>query len=154
MTPADDGVRRRTVLAAVGSVGALALAGCSGGGGDGDGGAHPTVDDYLSDTSNYDGDVVDETGSDAVTVRVGVDGNSGTNAFAPAAVRVSAGTTVTWEWTGDGMHNVVGKNADFESDLSNEEGHTFEQTFGESGTVTYFCRPHKAMGMRGVVVVE
>lgn len=33
-----------------------------------------------------------------------------------------------------------------------ETGFTFEQTFDSSGTTKYFCRPHKSVGMKGVVV--
>jgi len=62
---------------------------------------------------------------------------------------------VVWEWTGQGgQHNVVADSgADFESELADEEGATFEQTVEEDALVTYFCRPHDSVGMRGVVVV-
>jgi halocyanin-like protein len=76
-------------------------------------------------------------------------------AFGPAAVAVSTGTTVTWEWTGEGgQHNVAGSDGDFESETVGEEGHTFEHTFDATGEFTYFYQPHKMMGMKGVVVVE
>jgi len=166
---------RRTFIETGGALalGAL-LAGCSSGGGSGDssgdtGGSDSSGSEssdggdggsggaefggWLSDTSNFDG-VSDETGQSEVTVEVGVSGNSGSNAFAPPAVRVDAGTTVVWEWTGNGSHNVVAKNGDFESDYHSEEGATFQQEFSEAGTQKYFCTPHKAMGMKGVVVVE
>lgn len=159
-------VRRRTVLrtAAVGAVGA-ALAGCGGdgdggtggdgnGGGDGGDGAPPSYDGFLDDTDNYDG-VADETGSDGVTVDVGTEGNGGAYSFDPVAVRVDAGTTVTWEWTGEGQqHDVVAEDGSFESGLSAEAGHTFSHTFEESGTWRYACTPHRSVGMRGVVEVE
>jgi len=103
---------------------------------------------------NYDG-VVDETGSDAVTVMVGSEANGGNFGFDPVAVKVSSGTTVTWEWTGKGStHNVVADDGSFESDLTSETGFTFEQTFDSVGEYKYFCEPHKSMGMKGVVVVE
>ncbi len=111
-------------------------------------------DGWFSNVSNYDG-VVDETGQSEVTVRVGVEGNNGSNGFGPAAVRVDSGTTVVWEWTGKGSsHNVVAQNADWGSDYQNSEGATFEHTFSEPGTHRYVCEPHKTMGMKGVVVVE
>ena len=77
-------------------------------------------------------------------------------AFAPAAVRVSPGTTVVWEWTGNGgTHNVVNREDGlFESELTVSEGHTFEYTFEESGEYRYVCIPHETLGMVGVVVVE
>jgi halocyanin-like protein len=110
----------------------------------------------LDDVANYDGTVTDRTGQNEVRVTVGAEGNGGAFAFAPAAVRVSQGTTVVWEWTGDGgSHNVVAESgADFESELTTEQGFTFEYTFENVGTVTYVCEPHETLRMRGGVVVE
>lgn len=109
---------------------------------------------WFDDVENYS-EVVDETGTDRVTVTVGADGNGGAYAFEPAAVRISAGTTVVWEWTGNGStHNVVEESGAFESELVGDEGHTFEYTFDEMGTYKYACEPHVAMGMKGGVVVE
>jgi halocyanin-like protein len=123
-------------------------------GGGGSGGGTPSFDGWMENVGNYDG-VVDETGSDEVTVAVGAEGNGGAYAFDPPAVRVSSGTTVVWEWTGQGaQHNVAAEGGGFESDLSAEEGFTFEYTFSESGTSTYVCTPHRTLGMKGVVVVE
>ncbi len=108
---------------------------------------------WFSNTSNYDG-VVDETGSSSVTVKVGTEANGGAFGYGPAAVRVDPGTTVTWEWTGNGgSHNVVADSGAFESELVGDAGHTFEHTFEESGVFKYACTPHKAMGMKGAVVV-
>jgi halocyanin-like protein len=113
------------------------------------------VSDYLSDTSNFDGSLEDMTGQDSVTVEVGAEGNNGNFAYAPAAIVVDSGTTVTWEWTGQGgQHNVVAESGgDFESELVGQEGTTFEQTFDSTGVVTYFCTPHKSLGMKGAVIV-
>ena len=161
---------RRAVL---GGTAAVAAAGCSGGGGsgsgeataeptgtatasgDGDGsGTSDAAEAYLSDTDNFDG-VVDKTGSSEVAVTVGSEANGGNFGFGPAAIRVSAGTTVVWEWNGLGSsHNVVAESGSFESELVAEDGHTFPQTFEEPGTIKYYCTPHQTMGMRGVVVVE
>jgi halocyanin-like protein len=90
-----------------------------------------------------------------VTVRVGTKANGGNFGFTPAAVRVDAGTAVGWEWTGKGgSHNVVDEDGAFESELVNEEGHSFAHTFEESGVSLYFCTPHKGVGMKGAVIVE
>ncbi|SFR85113.1 halocyanin domain-containing protein [Halomicrobium zhouii] len=113
--------------------------------------AQTTFDGYLDNVDNYDG-VVDETGSGEVTVEVGSQANGGTFGFGPAAVQVDPGTTVTWEWVA-GSHNVEAEDGSFESELTDEAGFTFEQTFEEEGVVKYFCMPHKSMGMKGVVVV-
>ncbi|MFC7068527.1 halocyanin domain-containing protein [Halobaculum lipolyticum] len=142
---------RRTVLrtalatgaAAAGGAAATPAAAQSGGG----------LAEWFSNTGNYDG-VVDETGSGSVTVEVGSEANGGAFGFGPAAVRVDPGTTVTWEWTGNGgSHNVVAEGGAFETDLVGEAGHTFEYTFEEAGVYRYACTPHKAMGMKGAVVV-
>jgi len=168
---------RRSVVLSTGTLALTALAGCSGGGGESDGGSGgstdtesdggsgstdteggsggtPGFDGWLSNVDNYDG-VADETGSDEVTIAVGASGNGGNFAFDPAAVQVSSGTTVVWEWTGQGaQHNVAAEGGGFESDMASEEGHTFEHTFSEGGTYEYACTPHRSLGMKGVVVVE
>jgi halocyanin-like protein len=108
---------------------------------------------WFENTSNYDG-VVDKTGQSEVTITVGAEGNNGAFAFGPAAVRVDPGTTVVWEWNGKGgSHNVKADDGSFESEMVGEQGHTFSQTFDEEGVVKYVCTPHKAMGMKGAVVV-
>ncbi len=113
-----------------------------------------TVDEYLSDVGNYDGTVVDEQGSSSVTVAVGSEGNGGNYAFSPPAVIVDAGTTVQFEWTGQGQqHNVVHEGGDYESELYTEAGAHFERTFDSTGASRYFCTPHKGLGMKAAVVV-
>ncbi|GAB3418228.1 hypothetical protein GCM10027435_17930 [Haloparvum alkalitolerans] len=160
---------RRTVLRAAGATAlGVSLAGCSGGGGgggteDGSGGGgggddgpepvdeEPSYDGWFDDVGNYES-TLDYTDADEVTVAVGA-GNG--LQFEPPAIQVAAGTTVVWEWTGEGgEHNVAAEDDSFESDLSSEEGYTFEQTFEESGVHKYACTPHRASGMKGAVVVE
>ncbi|MFB6125984.1 MAG: halocyanin domain-containing protein [Halolamina sp.] len=170
---------RRSVLRGCGVALTGLLAGCAGGGDgddgesdatDGDGESTPTpteedaeaddsgsmasFDGWMENVGNYDG-VVDRTGQSEVTVKVGTEANGGAYGYGPAAVRVSAGTTVSWEWTGNGgSHNVVARDGSFESELVGEGGHTFTHTFESTGTTKYYCQPHKTMGMKGVVVVE
>lgn len=123
---------RRELVASVGGLSILALAGCTG---DGDDGGEP----------------VDHTGEDTVAVDVGA--GSGL-AFDPADIVVDAGTTVLWEWTGEGGgHDVVDVDGAFESELVDEAGHTFEHTFDEQGTYEYVCTPHQTSGMVGTVEV-
>jgi len=139
-------MQRRTYLAVTGGA-VAALAGCSGGDG-GSGGDE--YGDWFSNVDNFDGEV-DRTGTAAVTVEVGADDGF---AFAPAAVQVDPGTTVTWEWIGKGgRHNVVERNGAFASPYHSGEGATFEWTAGESGLFPYFCDPHREMGMKGGVRV-
>jgi halocyanin-like protein len=161
---------RRSVIRALGALTISGtIAGCSGGGStesstpdeteseSGSGNGVPAaVSEYLSGTGNFDGTLTDERDADAVTVQVGAEGNGGAFAFAPAAIKISPGTTVTWEWTGNGsLHNVVAEDgAAFESEQTSEEGYTFEQTFEETGVVTYYCLPHQGIGMKGAIVIE
>ncbi len=115
--------------------------------------ANSGLESWFEGVSNYDG-IVDETGKSEVTIEVGAEGNDGAFAFGPAAVRVDPGTTVVWEWTGNGgSHNVSADDGSFESEMSGDQGHTFEQTFEEEGVTKYVCTPHKVMGMKGAVVV-
>jgi halocyanin-like protein len=138
-----------TAVAATGA--ASAASGNESDGGGGGGGGPPDLGGYLDDANNYDGSVVDETGSDEVNVAVGA-GSSGL-AFGPAAVHVDNGATVVWEWTGEGgAHNVVSEDEVFNSGSPKSSG-TYEYTFEEDGIYPYFCVPHKPNGMLGIVVV-
>jgi len=134
-----DARTRRELLAGVSAAAAAGLAGCTGTllpGGDGGG------DDAAP---------VDRTGEERVAVAVGADGGF---SFAPAAVRVDAGTTVVWEWTGvGGSHNVVDRGGAFDSGLAAAEGHTFEREFATPGTYEYVCTPHQTRDMEGVIEV-
>jgi halocyanin-like protein len=114
----------------------------------------PDYGDWFADVENYE-ETVDRRGQSEVTVEVGAQGNGGAFAFEPAAVRVDPGTTVVFEWTGEGgQHNVVSEDGEsFESELTEQAGFTFEHTFEEEGVTTYFCEPHRSLGMKGAVAV-
>lgn len=117
--------------------------------------APQAVREYLADAGNFDGAMADRTGMDEVPVAVGSRGNGGYYAFGPPAVRIDAGATVRWEWTGKGgAHDVVAASgADFAS-VRTGERRTFSRTFDAPGVVTYYCTPHRSLGMKGAVVVE
>jgi len=148
-------IPRRTVLGGIAGSGVVGLAGCVGDDSeesyyDGeqfvDEEEEPTYDGYLNDVS-YPG-TVDWTGEDRVTVAVGT-GREGMG-YAPRSARIETGTTVVWEWTGEGgRHDVADTDAEFASEETAEAGYTFEHTFEESGTYTYFCTPHEHRGMKG-----
>ena len=109
--------------------------------------------DWFDDVSNYDG-TVDATGEDEMTVEVGA-GGSGLE-FEPPAIHVDPGTTVVFEWTGEGgSHNVVESETDerYESELTNVAGTTYSITFESDGISKYVCTPHAAQGMKGAVAV-
>lgn len=166
---------RRTVLGRFGGLGVVGLlAGCSGGDGNGgngtptptptpavetvtptDGDDLTALESFLSDVSNYD-EVEDRQDTDVVTVAVGAEGNGAYFAFDPAAVRVDRGTEIRWEWTGrGGTHNVTAvEGAEFQSDLADEAGFTFEWTADEAGRAFYVCEPHRGAGMKGAIVIE
>ncbi|MEM4781408.1 MAG: halocyanin domain-containing protein [Halalkalicoccus sp.] len=157
---ADSALGRRSVLRAAGVLALGALAGCtddSGGDDDADyetvpDDEEPDYDGWLDAAETYDG-TADFRGESEVTVLVGT-GSRGYS-FSPAAIMVDSGTTVVWEWTGDGGgHNVEEENGAYESPIETEEGYTFEHTFEEPGIYRYTCIPHDAQGMRGAVAVE
>ncbi|SFL05915.1 halocyanin domain-containing protein [Halogranum rubrum] len=110
-------------------------------------------DDWFDTVDNFAG-TVDRRGEDVVTVEVGATGNGGAFGFEPAAVQVDPGTTVRWEWTGQGgYHNVVASDGSFASDMSGDAGYAFEYVATERGVVKYACEPHAAMGMKGALLV-
>jgi halocyanin-like protein len=164
----DHTPSRRALLAATGSAGAALLAGCLGSATSGDDPAANTPGPSATSTAppvDYGGalagangwtgpgSTVDRRGESTVTVRVGA-GEEGLS-FDPVGVHVDAGTTVRWEWTGEGgshdVHAVSG--AGFESRVD-AEGDVEWTAPDEPTTVRYECRPHTSQGERGVVVVE
>lgn len=111
--------------------------------------------DYID---GVDGGTQDFRGQDEVEVTVGAQGNGGGLAFSPAGIWIDPGTTVTWEWSGEGGdHNVeaVDGPADLASDLASEAGFTYEFEFTEEheGITDYHCAPHDALDMKGSVAV-
>ncbi|ELZ28471.1 halocyanin [Halogeometricum pallidum JCM 14848] len=161
----DERTSRRHLLrgVAVTTAAGPLVAGCIGDGGGTNDAATPrgdtepndrTFDGWLDGVEGADS-LVDRTDASDVRVRVGTEGNGGYFAFAPVVLRVSSGTTVTWEWTGVGSaHNVVAKDGSFRSELTGDEGTTFSHEFDASGVAKYACLPHRSLGMKGVVVVE
>src|SRR6056297_3827803 len=62
----------------------------------------------FTELEGVDGGIEDLRGEDEVTVEVGASGNGGDVAFSPAGIWIGPGTTVIWEWTGNGgVNNVV-----------------------------------------------
>ncbi|QSG06627.1 halocyanin domain-containing protein [Halapricum desulfuricans] len=141
--------RRDFLRATAGGAGALAASGSAAA----QAAEQPDYGGYLDSANGFGGSTTDLRGQEEVTIAVGA-GSDG-YAFDPAAVWVDPGTTIVWEWTGrGGDHNVVGESVEFTSgDPVGEEGYTYEQTFEESGIVTYYCSPHENLGMLGAVAV-
>jgi halocyanin-like protein len=149
-------LRRLGTVAAVGGV--AALAGCQSGQDPDEGRPRvpnePNYRDWFDGVGNYSG-TIDARGEEAVTVTVGAQGNNGYFAFGPAAIAVSTGTTVTWEWTGrGGDHNVVSEQGAFDSgDAIDSDEETFSTTLENPAVYRYVCEPHRSVGMRGAVFV-
>jgi halocyanin-like protein len=148
----DTQMSRRAFLTAAG--GTAAVAGASG-----SAAAQTTEPDFGGYLDGIDGGYEDLRGQSEVTVDVGAEGNGGALAFAPAGIWVDPGTTVVWEWTGEGGgHNVITEEGPASLDSGaavSEAGTTFEHTFSEeeTGITKYYCSPHQALGMLGAVAV-
>ena len=117
------------------------------------GNEEPDYEGWLDDAPNYT-QTEDLRGEDEVEVGVGT-GPEGLE-YEPPAIWIDPGTTVVWEWTGEGgSHDVSADSgpADLSSDLTDEAGFTYEHTFEEEGITTYYCSPHITVGMKGSVAV-
>lgn len=93
------------------------------------------------------------------TVKMVSDWDNGKYYFEPKDITIKSGDTITWINIQDDMHNAVTdsvpKGAEsFESPMLEEEGQKWSYTFTDSGTYSYHCHPHAAMGMRGTVIVD
>ncbi|MFC7157455.1 halocyanin domain-containing protein [Halomarina halobia] len=151
-TSTSVGLDRRAFLAGVAGTTVAGVAGSTGLA-EAQSGADDELAAWFEGVENYDG-VADRQGEDRVTVTVGAEGNGGAFAFEPAAVRVDPGTTVVWEWSGEGgAHNVAADDGAYESDLLSRAGATYALTFDGRGVSRYVCAPHEAAGMKGAVVV-
>lgn len=146
----DASMNRRTFLTLTGIAGTAGLAGCSGS----DPPTEPEYGDWFENTDNFDG-FGDRTDENRVTVLVGA-GPQGWQ-FEPPAVTVTPGTTLVFEWTGEGgEHNVEHAEGDWQNPEGTvaTEGHTWERAFDDAGTHRYNCWPHDELGMRGAVFVD
>jgi len=92
-------------------------------------------------------------GPDEVVIPSGAFDPSAEYAFFPGDLTVTAGTTVTWTNQDPVVHTVTSGPSNgsvgtadglFDSGLF-AEGETFEYTFTEPGTYSYFCTPHPWM---------
>lgn len=164
-------MQRREYLTRVGAASAVgvagATAGCSGGETtttDPDT-AGATTDDEPTDEETTDdtpggGETPEETteSGPAQVVAVAPDGL----VFDPDSFTVSVGDTVRWEWR-EGGHNVVPDEIPDGSDWTGSEGApsetlsegaTHSHTFETAGEYSYYCNPHRGLGMTGSFTVE
>lgn len=147
-----DDVSRRTFMRTAG--GAAAATGIAAGSA-GTAAAQEAEPEWPSPVENANvGSYEDARGNDEVTISVGAGDGL---AFDPTKVWVDAGTTIIWEWTGQGTHNVVTVEgeAQLESEITDEEGFTYEYETSEedAGITHYQCDPHSEVGMHGGIAV-
>lgn len=149
---------RRSLLLSIGGCGILGVSGCIGSADESDPceklETEPNYRGWFDDTSNYDG-TCDRRGEATVSVQTGTPANNAHWGYTPAAVAVSPGSTVRWEWTGmGGAHDVVAERGDFASGApTDDKGTVFEHTFPDPGLYKYYCSPHEAVGMKGAIFV-
>ncbi|MDS0259810.1 plastocyanin/azurin family copper-binding protein [Haloarcula sp. S1CR25-12] len=124
------------------------------------------TDSPVETQTDTDSPMETETETDATgtpdsagqTVVVAPDGSL---RFSPESFTVPAGSTVTWEWGGNG-HNVKAETTPSGSDWSGTpgdgsttygSGHTYSHTFETAGEYEYYCAPHQSVGMTGSFTV-
>ena len=81
----------------------------------------------------------------------------GDNYFEPDDLTIEPGTTVVWEWVGDG-HNIepsdIPEESDWEGHMPLEDtGFEYEYTFEVEGDYHYVCTPHVGVGMVADITV-
>ncbi len=77
--------------------------------------------------------------------------------FVPESLEVHAGDTVRWENHGAVVHTTTSGEKgtpDGTWDATLNPGASIERAFPSPGVYHYFCTPHQAMGMKGVIVVK
>ncbi len=132
-------MKRREFLRTAGGATAAATAAAGTAAAQEGGGGAQVQPDFGGHLDGVDGGYEDLRGQSEVTIEVGASGNGGNLAFAPAGIWIDTGTTVTWEWTGEGGgHNVVAsEGASLDSGAAvSEAGSTYEFTFEERDAVS------------------
>ncbi len=86
--------------------------------------------------------------------------------FAPATLTIRSGDTVHWVFASDGHNVVSGSNGTPDGKFCSPNdvncrnatlsgaGATYDHTFATPGRFPYFCAPHFAVGMTGVIIVQ
>ncbi|MFN0094903.1 MAG: hypothetical protein ACKVVT_09010 [Dehalococcoidia bacterium] len=75
------------------------------------------------------------------------------NFFSPSQLSLPRGSTVTWTWAGEAIHDVTGPFGRSELQKSG----SFTLTFSQAGTFQYVCSVHNAPPatfMRGTIVIQ
>jgi len=166
MTENRDGIGRRGVLAGVGSMVTVGLAGCGGGpsaveenGGDDDGGNGNG--DGGNGNGNGDGDGGNGDDGTEADVQVFVEANQ----FNEQVVEMEPGETIRWQHVG-GTHTVtfyhegntrqhrVPEGAPAVDENINDGARSYEVTLDQPGVYDYHCQPHENSDqMIGTIIV-
>ena len=80
----------------------------------------------------------------------------GTNLrFYPDSITINEGDTVKFMWGGEILpHNSVEENGVFDSgEPEREVDYSYTFGFDQAGSYNYFCEPHQAVGMDGIITV-
>jgi plastocyanin len=73
--------------------------------------------------------------------------------FSPKTLTIKVGDKVTWSNTTNTAHNVTIGGAGFNQNANNN-GDFVSHTFDQAGTFAYYCKFHRASGMKGTIKVE
>ena len=139
----------RTVRFGTQAIAAMLLLSCGGGGGGSSSNTPPPPPPPPSNTFYVGG----QSSGDGY-------GNPGDPvlSFSPASLTVTAGTTVTWVWKGDGhaLDSGTGCSPDsaFSSGGIKNTGFTMTHTFNTAGTYPFFCGVHCGSNMKGTITVQ
>lgn len=108
-----------------------------------------SVDVTAGATANVSFELVEDDASEVVEIVA-----SGTS-FSDADLTISPGTTVRWI-NGDGVDHTVTPDghSEWSSAALGSQGAIFEHTFDNTGDFPYYCIPHQAQGMTGIIRVQ
>ena len=175
MSRNDGRLSRRSFVGLLSGAAMGGLAGCFGGGGDGD----PTTD-AGPDPTDAPTDEATTTSTPTATTTTGADETvemRDNRVFRPQAVTIEPGDTVVWENVSSTSHTVTAyadgvpessayfASGGFESETAARDdwdgagdgaiapGETYRHTFDRRGFYEYFCIPHEGAEMVGFVEV-
>jgi plastocyanin len=76
-------------------------------------------------------------------------------AFGPATITVDRGATVRWRNATNTFHTVTPDgHTTFEEFQTNAQDQAFDVRFDAPGRYMFYCQPHRALGMVGVIEVR
>lgn len=73
--------------------------------------------------------------------------------FVPSLISIKKGDSIKFINKSNNLHNVVIEDLKIRTKFV-KKNEFLVVKFEKSGTMNYYCQPHKAMGMKGVIKVE